>query len=346
MRRKIISLILALVVLMAYQATMIAAPIPLENPGTPVWRIDNLNVSELPRGFRTSFDAFKDKKIKGELPTREGLFALKISGSSQFSEKQLDRVISEIRTVHEGPIYILDLRQESHGFLNGIAVSAYCDRDWVNVGKSVAQVEKEEKAWLMSSLKTPVEIAVLDENKKPTNPQTIKVERALAEKELITSRKINYFRIQATDHAPFTDKQVDQFVKFVKKEMPQNAWLHFHCEAGEGRTTQIMVMYDILRNGKNVSFDDIVKRQYLIGGNNAVKVTASKEKDAYKVPLYKEKAQMLRDFYEYITTSPEDLPLTFSQWKKANKADDKSAIKDGLANDQPAESPKKKKNKN
>ena len=50
-----------------------------------------------------------------------------------------------------------------------------------------------------------------------------------------------------------------------------------------------------------------------------MKVTASKEKDAYKVPLYKEKAKLLTKFYEYVTTSPDDLPVKWSQWVKEHK---------------------------
>lgn len=339
MRKKSISLALVISILLIFQAALFAAPAPLENPGTPVWRLDAKNVSTLPENFRTSFDQFKDKKIKGDLPSREGMFSLKISGSAMFSANQLDKLIAEIRTVHEGPIVIMDLRQESHGFVNGIGVSSYVDRNWINVGKSVAQVEKDEKAWLRDSLKAPIEIVDLDDDKKISETKKIQVETALTEKELITSRKINYFHIQATDHSSFTDSQVDDFVKFYKKELPQDAWLHFHCFAGEGRTTQLMVMYDILRNGKKVSFQDIVNRQYLIGGNDAMKVTASKAKDAYKIPLYKEKAQMLQDFYQYVTTSPDDLPLTFTKWKKAQRNDGK-AVTDKPAKDKSAKEKK------
>lgn len=338
--RKIISLALIPAVLLVCQAALFAAPVALENPGTPVWRLDAKNVSTIPGNFRTSLDPFKNKKFNGELPSREGMYSLKISGSAMFSANQLDNLIAEIRTVHQGPIVIMDLRQESHGYVNGIAVSSYTDRNWINVGKSVAQVEKEEKAWLRDSLKGPIDISALDDDKKVSETLKASVETALTEKELVTSREIGYFRLQATDHASFTDEQVDEFVKFYKKELPKDAWLHFHCFAGEGRTTQLMVMYDILRNGKNVSLEDIVKRQYLIGGNDAMKVTASKEKDAYKVPLYKEKAQMLKDFYQYVTTSPDDLPVSFSKWKKAQKADDKVAT-DKPATDKPAKAKKK-----
>ena len=47
---------------------------------------------------------------------------------------------------------------------------------------------------------------------------------------------------------------------------------HFHCKEGIGRTTTFMIMYDIMKNYKEVSLNDIIKRQYLPSG--------IKEKDA------------------------------------------------------------------
>lgn len=40
----------------------------------------------------------------------------------------------------------------------------------------------------------------------------------------------------------------------------------FHCEAGEGRTTAYMAMYDMMKN-PDVSLKDILYRQHLLGGN-------------------------------------------------------------------------------
>jgi hypothetical protein len=319
--RKIISLTFMLTMLLVCQSVILAAePAIQTTQEMPIWRIDNKNISEMPKSFRMATDPFQNEKIKGELPSRVGLDSLHISGSSEFSFASYDKMIAKIKSVAPGPIYIVDLRQESHGFVNGIAVSAYVSRDWVNVGKSTAQVEKDERAWLRSALKAPVEISVLDDDKNAYETYKIAVDNVLTEKEFVTSRGQNYLRIQATDHSSFTNEQVNDFVKFYKK-LPQDAWLHFHCMAGEGRTTQIMVMYDILRNGKQVSFEDIVNRQYLLGGNNATKITVSNEKDAYKVPLYKEKVKLLKKFYEYVTTNPDDLPISWSKWIKEHNQD-------------------------
>jgi len=74
-------------------------------------------------------------------------------------------------------------------------------------------------------------------------------------------------RITVTDHRSPLDDQVDLFVQSVKN-LPKETWLHFHCRGGAGRTTTFMSMYDMMHNAKNVSFEDIMKRQTLIGGSD------------------------------------------------------------------------------
>ena len=74
----------------------------------------------------------------------QGLEALHISGSAQPSADGFRGLIKEIRKHTNGPIYDIDLKQETHGFANGEAVSRYGKRNWGNVGKSLDQILAEE----------------------------------------------------------------------------------------------------------------------------------------------------------------------------------------------------------
>ena len=78
-----------------------------------MWREDNENTATLPPAFRTSRDRFKTDP---NLPTRKGLDTLNISGSSQPSAEQLAQIANTLRTKTDGPIYVVDLRQETHPF--------------------------------------------------------------------------------------------------------------------------------------------------------------------------------------------------------------------------------------
>jgi len=70
---------------------------------------------------------------------------LDASGSGQFSAKELDAVRE--RTGGR-PLIVLDLRQESHGFVDGTAVSWFGARDAANSGKSSDQIGVDESALL------------------------------------------------------------------------------------------------------------------------------------------------------------------------------------------------------
>ena len=58
---------------------------------------------------------------------------------------------------------------------------------------------------------------------------------------------------------------VNYFIDIIKSHS-EDTWFHFHCKAGVGRTTTFMIMYDIIKNGNNVSLNDIIGRQVLLSG--------------------------------------------------------------------------------
>ena len=60
---------------------------------------------------------------------------------------------------------------------------------------------------------------------------------------------------------------IPKIIKFVENQ-PKGSWLHFHCKEGIGRTTTFMIMYDIIKNNKTVSLNDIITRQVLLSGMN------------------------------------------------------------------------------
>ena len=82
--------------------------------------LDSVNYNEiLPKEFRktTDLESINDNKSLKLI----GLDKLNISGSQQFSEYNLPLLIKAIDT--SLPITVVDLRQESHGFINGFPVS-------------------------------------------------------------------------------------------------------------------------------------------------------------------------------------------------------------------------------
>ena len=259
--------------------------------------IDSFNKPILPRNFRKSSDKINNPPASLNL---NGLNTLNISGSSQFSEEPLKLVREAIgRNI---PITVIDLRQESHGFINGMAVSWSNDKNNGNMGLTKEQVIVDENNKLNSiPLNKPITFY--------NHPNEVIVPTIVEnENKLVASQSMNYIRIPVTDGKLPTNDMVDYFIDSINL-LPKNIWLHFHCKAGIGRTTTFMVMYDMMKNYNKVSAEDIIKRQVLLAGFSP-KTSAS---------FYsKERIDFLNKFYKYCKES-NNFKVKWSQWNKDNQ---------------------------
>lgn len=259
--------------------------------------LDSRNNNEIPKKFRKSSDISNVEKNKNI--NLSGLNTLNISGSKQFSEQNLPLIISNIKT--SLPITVVDLRQESHGFINGLPVSWANKKNDANIGLTKAEVLEDENNKL-KSIKLNSPISFYNDPDKTIIPT--KVEN---EEQLVKHNSLSYVRIPVTDTKLPTDDMVDYFVDVIKSN-PKDTWYHFHCKQGIGRTTTFMIMYDMMKNAKEVSADDIIKRQLLLAGFNENQMKS----------FYNDKrSTFLQSFYKYSKENGNDFKIKWSDWKKS-----------------------------
>lgn len=279
MTRKILTLLTLIFTLTIFSAV---------NAADKVWRLDGVP-DKFPRNFRV-------------VDTQN--FYVSASGQPTFSE--LKNIFYRLKNIvpDDKKIYIVDLRQESHGFADEYPVSWYILKNKANVGKTFSEIERDEIKRLKNlrgKLTTFEPLGNYDT--EHFNAVTFAPEVTLTEKQAAESEGFNYVRFYVQDMTTPSPEVVDEFLTFLS-EIDSETWLHFHCHAGHGRTTTFLVMYEILRQPE-LALEDIVQRQYKLGGSNLL---ASETHEKF-----------IKLFYKYAHELQEKkTALTWQNWLKDN----------------------------
>ena len=261
------------------------------------WRLDEDPELAEPRNFRMASDNWRVEP-EDEPPTREGLDNLRISGSAQCTAAgfaSLYTKLSAAAAAPGAPIYDVDLRQESHGFADGLPVSWHKKNNLANEGKTPEEValdEEERLAALSEGTTTFVPKGKTDKGR--VEAVTFTPENVQTEKEVVEALGFRYVRFYVTDRTQPDTETIEAFLDFVES-LPGDAWLHFHCRAGHGRTTTFMAMYDMIRN-PGIPAETIIERQHLIGGAD---LTAMKDEE-WKNERIVQRLETLKLFSEYV----------------------------------------------
>lgn len=256
------------------------------SPTVPFYKENILN--GLPDGFRKWHPNMHPSGICDR--TSHRVF---MSGSAQFSKNGLKLLISKIG--HSGKIYIIDLRAEPHGYVNGHEI---CFKDPPrNSGRrlfSPSAVDVRERSYLRRLLGGSVK-------------------EVATERQLVERLGLSYVRIPVEDYRYPTDSQVDRFVSIVGK-LQQRSWLHFHCKAGKGRTTLFMTMYDMMHHAKRVSFDAfIVRHRKLFGTVHFQKGNSNNNR---RGRWGNERQRFLERFYWYCSSDHRGFKKPWSKYKQ------------------------------
>ena len=255
---------------------------------------------ELPRNFRIVHYANVGKSSS----SFRGIKLLRASGSGQFSKQNFKKMLNQL-SIDLDQLIVIDLRQESHGFINGKAVS-WTDgvNNYGNLFKSRREIEKDEVQRLMLAKKSKT--IIINPLKRPVKE---KVKEITTEREVVEGYGIRYIRLPVIDHNRPDNDAVDQFIELVKN-LPSDKWLHFHCKAGKGRTTIFLALYDIIKNCQTTSLEDILKRQHFIGGCDFFKIKAT-EVERKRAGI--SRIQFIHKFYTYCQQVP-DFHISWTEW--------------------------------
>lgn len=250
---------------------------PLSN--TTIIVRDNDSTAPLPNNFRN-------------------LKELNISGSAEFRPFQLKNMI-KIFTSED--LYIVDLRQESHGFINNLPISFYNKTSTLNKDFTTEETLESEKKDL-DSVKIGSFVNIYHKNGKLI--ETLTPDVIFSEQTLVKENNTNYKRFAVKDGSIPSVDVTDSFVEFIKTK-PPTAHLHFHCLHGKGRTTTFMALYQMMTNKEKISLDEILQHQLDAGG---IDINSNHKRSIF-----------LQSFYDYtLDNIDSNFSTNYSTWIKSN----------------------------
>ncbi|MGY4319175.1 hypothetical protein ACVWW1_008502 [Bradyrhizobium sp. JR3.5] len=288
--------------------TTIPKKIPAQNPPTLVY--DTIE----PSTFRATSDTSGMESCD-----LTGFDGLSLSGSEQFSERQLEELITLTRPKR---LVIIDTRQEFHGFANGEPISWYAadNYNWGNVEKPADIIPaKETKKLAKLPTKFPfgltIESGSVVKGKASSAPPKVldfgkvKIE---TEEELVKRKGVAYLRIPTPDHARPTDAEIDKLVSELRNlARAGDVHLHFHCRGGIGRTTLLMTLADMLHNSDKVQCAHIIERQIKLRRRDEFPTSKALNK-----VLRNEKSELMDTFFQYAKEQPLEKAdaISWTEW--------------------------------
>jgi hypothetical protein len=271
----------------------------------PTLVLDSRNIYQLPTYLRSTSDPMSNKNIQN----RQGLADLHCLGSAQFSALQLQALKDKFTY----PIFIIDLRQESHGFINGNAISWYGRHNWSNQDKTPQQINSDETQRLtrMKNLKfVAIDASSNNDKANRTFYEVLPVQKVQSEAEVATQFDCGYARLYVTDHMAPDPATVDQFIQLYQ-HLPNNTWLYIHCLGGIDRTTMFMLMWDMLHNAKTVSLADIKQRNFAL---TDIDLFAEPSAKTYHAGYILARIHFLNNFYAYCRANHDNFQTTWQEW--------------------------------
>ncbi len=243
--------------------------------------------------FVVVLDAFFEKKhirtMHDPMPSSEnvvirGLSDMNLSGGATPRFPDLQRRLSHIKLNK----IIVDVKSEKHGYINGIPT------DFFGYGvKRPGWRHYLRRLFWTGSIDERPEIVVSEEEE---------------------AKRYGYRYTPVCIGCKFTlyNNKIDEIVNLFDTVQP-DTWVHVHCTNGRGRTSMILAMFDIMRNAPDISLNDILKRQHLLGSVDLNDTTVW-SKGTYNTKQLIARKQFIHDFYDFIVQRKNGGVQLWSTW--------------------------------
>jgi hypothetical protein len=245
----------------------------------------------------SKFRTMQDRIPPSESVDLTGLDKLSASGGPIMDFPTLKKKLGFVTK----PIIIVDGMKEHHGYLKGIPITFFgYHRKKLDLRYFVRRL------FFTGTIQAQPELII-------------------QEREVAPEYGFGYVNLKMDSKLVTPDAAVDAFVAYFDK-MPENVWFHFHCRHGKGRTSIALVMFDIMHNAPQVSLEDIVRRQYLLGSVNLSDIAAWRKNSTYPSKALERRKKFIHDFYAFICQRKEGGIQMWSEWKLQQNVSTPSSV--------------------
>ena len=236
--------------------------------------------------YGRNFRSMEDKIDSTQEVDLQGVRDIRASGGAITRFATLKWNLSHI----DEPIIVVDAMSEYHGFIKSISTAflAY---------HKPAHFRHFVRRFLL------------------TGSTDVHPELVVSEEEEAKTYNFGYKKVNIGSTFVSSDEDIDSIVAFYDS-VPTNAWLHFHCSHGKGRTSIMLVMLDTLKNAPQVALKDIVKRQHLLGSENLFN-TEVWENGTYTKEKLEHRKKFVEKFYAFICQRKAGGLQKWSDWHQA-----------------------------
>lgn len=207
------------------------------------------------------------------------------SGSYSLSEQITQRTLNEL-DFKDKKVKWVDLRRERHIFINGFSLLCSPKKE-IDKESTPDEIKKEEHQLVLNQKEEgkslPLFIEETIEKKDVLKKVSFQnIESVMTEEELIENAcgKGSYERLPVQSHYGFPDASVDRLIELVKDAKKNNRAIHFHDDAGRGRTSQAIAYCTMIEQANKKSVDEIL--EFLKDNGNIELIRKDRSEDKQK----------------------------------------------------------------
>ncbi len=238
--------------------------------------------------FGSNFRSTQDPLLSSQQVNLAGLKQLHASGGASVRFPDLKKRLNHIK----GTKIIVDAMAQFHGYVNGISTTFFAYHKPPTLRQLI-------RRWIL------------------TGTTDVRPDLVISEEIEAKNNGFGYEKVNIGSTFTVPDEDIDKIVDFYNN-LPEDTWLHFHCIHGKGRTSMLLVMYDIMKNAPSVSVKDIVKRQHLLGSENLFDTEVWKY-GTYTKERLENRKKFVEEFYAFVCQRKAGGTQLWSEWHHQQK---------------------------